>query len=308
MAKQLNKFSISYDKIEAGLRDYNGDRLESHSQICRNAKGNAFQGEDHLVECMSVARKNGVTGAKLADFMKDRTFKEAYGLWQKAAKEVGTTLADFDAWAARGVKPKAELEKMLKDIDKDLKSRSGRSESKSEIEALQKKVTARIKEIGKIIAAPAGLPPRHRNYLKEMDKTLARLLKNAPDEQDSQRDGTMIPQMLVDRNLQSAVRKAVAARKGVDDGCAQAEKLAGSGDAKGAQAALKEAAGRLAALNTLNDEYQKAHKFATSRKMLAGTKDEKKVNDAVAAIAKMHDAATKRLKGALAKVKAGASV
>src|SRR5690606_23428246 len=106
---------------------------------------------------------------------------------------------DLMAACDRAAKAAGELTKLKAEIDKDLKSRKDKSESKSDIEKLKAKVEADLKDMRDAAAVYGRMDARAKNYCNDYEKHIARILKQAPEAQKAQRDSTMLPQMLVDR-------------------------------------------------------------------------------------------------------------
>jgi hypothetical protein len=306
MAKEFAKFQAAYKKLESDIKRCAFDAVSTVSSAYSLRAGDlSSSGEDHIRDSMADARDAGVTGDKLADFMKFSGFKDAVAVVKKGARELEADRVAFEALTKDAAKTQAAAEKLLADIAKDLKSRRDKSQSKADIQKLQTTLTADVADLKKAAALYGKMQKWRLDYPGQIDTLIAKLLKEAPAMQASMRDKNMLPQMLVDRKLKPAVGKAVRLLKEVNGACDEAIAKAGT-DLKAAQPALKTAHASLAQLKEMNEAYQKAHKGAAGA--LAGSKDEKKVDEAVGKIAKAYALAESKLRGTSTTIKKAAKV
>jgi hypothetical protein len=303
MAKELDKFKQRYDKVAPKLKKLTVEEAGKLKKSFGLSVGDASaSGESHMIESMANARDNGVTGDRLQDFMKDKGFKLAVEAFTIAVNQADKLQGELKAFCDEATAAAAELAKIKTDIDKDLKGRKDKSESKSEIVALGDQIEGDIKALKKTAAVWDSVPPKQRDYVANYEKTIDKILKTAPDVQERQRDATELPQMLVDRNRKQATTRAAGFARKVKEACEAAIEAAGT-DLAGAQPHLKAAAASLTELKTVHDSFKKAVDYADGKRSLDGTKDEAAVRKAMSDIEKLYEMAERTLRGTATTIK-----
>ncbi|MCR8723585.1 hypothetical protein [Frigidibacter sp. ROC022] len=301
VAKEIAKFETAHKKIAPQLKLYTN---AAASKLSKTASGLYLtligDASDVLAESMAEARENGVTGNKFADFAKDPAFKDGLKVYNIACNQLEKAQTELKTFCDNAAKCSAELVKLQKDIDKDLKSRKSSSASKKDIEKLRKQVAGEITEVNKAAAAYGKLPPAQLTYLSKFQANVDKIMKQAPEAQKQKRDATLLPQMLVDRNLAKGLSQANGFAKKVKAHCDAAIDKAGT-DIKLAMPELKAAAAEMAKLKKVNDDYDRA--FKATAKQLKGTKDEAKVTKRVQTINKLATDAARTLRGVATTIK-----
>lgn len=304
MAKELEKFKAEHKKLAAGTKKFTtaeGDKIKKRIGI---SLGNAWEGEDYFRESLAKARADGVTSGKLADFQKNKHFKDGMTTWNKA---VDIHQGEVDAMTAFCGEAKAHLAKMSKlaaDIEKDLKKRSKTSDSKKDIEALQGALAKEIAGVKKASEYEGKLNAMQKLYAANFQKNVAKIMKEKPDSHDKKLDATELPQLLVDRNLKKYTNQVGTLVKAINAHCVAAIDKAGE-DLKAAAPDLKAAAAKFKDLKKINDQYQ------TVKKKFPGaiddSKDKKKL---LATLKKFNDltaAAERKLRGTTVTIKKAAA-
>ncbi|MBY6138204.1 hypothetical protein KUV26_02030 [Leisingera daeponensis] len=294
MAKELEKFKAEHKKLAAGTRRFTaaeGDKLKKRIGI---SLGNAWEGEDYFRESLAKARADGVKSEKLADFQKNKQFKDGLTTWNKA---VDIHQQEVDAMKGFCAEAKAHLAKMSKlaaDIEKDLKKRSKTSASKKDIEALQGELAKEIAAVKKASEYEGKLNAAQKLYAANFQKKVNAILKEKPDSHDKKKDATELPQLLVDRNLKKYTNQVGALVKAINSHCIAAIDKAGQ-DLKAAVPELKAAMAKFNDLKKINDQYQTAKKKFPGA--IEDSKDKKKL---LATLKKFNDltaASERKLRG-----------
>ena len=255
MAKELEKFKAAHKKAEPYAKKYSKAEGSKIKQRVTTASANCSSGEDYLVDCMVEAReKGGVTGNTFKDFMADKGFQEGLKLLDKAAgmleDEVKALKAHCDK-AAEGFNLMARLNN---DIDKDLKKRKDSSESKKEIEKLFQTVNKQALDLQQSMKLYDAITPHARDYTKNFQKTVDKLLKQAPAAQKKYSEDANLPHQLTDKLIQSRTKLCIAGGKKVKELCDKAITAAET-DLKKAQPHLKSAAAELRKIDEIVKTY-----------------------------------------------------
>lgn len=296
MAKEIENFRKEYKKLEGGIATYAFKEASAYNQRVKNAWANCSQGEFNLADVMVTAREEGVTGTGLADFVKNKKFKEALELLDLATSNLTEDVRAFQNFSLKAGEQSAACGKLVSAIEKDLKSRKDKSESKKDIEELKTKVENDIKDLNKSAKyATEQIVPAALNYAKNFQKTLARILAQAPDAQERGKDGREIPQLFVDRVIKKNFGHAVKLGKDVAEIVSGAIDLAGD-DLKGAMGELKKAAEMVKELKELNETYTKAvDKYQTE---LDISKDKSNIEKMIKAIGMSYSESERKVRGA----------
>jgi len=301
MAKEWDKFQSTYKKIEPKLKIYTEANGAKKSAIFSNAYSNCSVGENNITDSMVTAREKGVTGTELKDFMKDKGFQEAMKLYTLAVNEMDAAQKDYGTFCteARGVADEVAL--LHAAIEKDLKGRKDKSESKKDIEGLRDQLAKDWKLLDAVAKRNTkNTSPAKEKYVENYKKTIDELLKEAPEEQQRKKDEAELPQLLVDRNIKSNFSKAIAMVKRIDEHCAAALE-ASEEDLKAAAPHLKLAVGELSPLKKMNDLYEDVVKRFDAD--IQNSKDEAKIRKMIGAITKGFADSDRKIRGIATTIK-----
>jgi hypothetical protein len=303
MSKELEKFKADLKKHAALIKMYSLEDVTAAKKAFTLLVGDTVAGgESHLKEAMATARDNGVQGDTLADFVKDKKFAAALDVFKTSVATCKEKREYFAALCNGAGKTHDILAKIHTDIEKDLKSRSGRSQSKSEIEALRDDLAKTMKELKTASGLESTLNKRDQGYPDGFNDHVARILKTAPDAAEVARDNTMLPQKLVDRNRKKQVSLAIAAVNRVNDACSKALEAAAD-DMAAAKPRLAAAANDVKVVEALRDDFKAAVAHGDKTHAIEGTKDEAAVRKALADLEKAADAASRKLRGTVTTLK-----
>ncbi len=305
MSKELTKFKSEYDKkIKPKLKAYGKAEASKLSKRIGIANGAAWEGEDVLMESMVPAHSAGISGG-LSDFMKNKEFKEGYTLYKKSVEMLAQDLSAAEQMQKEAKEVLAAATKLDADITKDLKKRKDKSQSKSDIEKLQKEVKEAIKELADGANVYDKQPPGVRGYPANFPKKVNTILKTPPDQAQSKKDSTELPQLMQDRNLKSNINKVKALIKTVNAKAEEAIEEAAK-DIKGASGPLKEAAAALKDLKVLNDQYTKAATDRRVKDAIENSKDKAAIKKTIDTIQKSFTAAERKVRGTMTTIKKAA--
>lgn len=300
MAKEWDKFQSDYKKLAPKITEYSAANASVAKTRINTANTNCGEGERNLSDAMVGARKNGVTGDTLVDFMKDKGFADDYKALKSANNMLAEELQTMEAFSKEAATVVAELVKLDAAITKDLKGRKDKSESKKDIEALQGKIAEDLKSVKDAAGKWAAVEPLKKNLPGKFPDTVARILKQAPDVQAKRQEAEMLPMLLVDRNLKSNVSKAAALAKKIMDDTSAAIDLAAD-DMAGAAKLIKASSEDLKKLSELNASYQKL--LSTNKQDIAISLDKDKIEKAIKDIAKAYTIGETKLRGAATTLK-----
>lgn len=296
MAKEWDKFSADYKKLKsqsAGLTKQAGAAEVKRMQV---ANSNVSEGEGNLKTSLTKARKGGVTGDSVGDFMKNKDFQEAMKLLNKAVDMLEEGVKAVNDFADKADAAADALAGLHADIGKDLKKRKDSSESKKDIQALEATTEADAKEFRSLARnTRERVVPAYRDYGKKFQATVAKIVKEAPDVVAKEVEGKEIPQKLVDRVLNTAFTKCAAGAKDVKTMCDTAMTKATRGDNAGALAELKKAVLRRKDITVIAEDYAKIVK--DFKDVVQGTKDAKKILDTVAKMAQFDTVSERAIRG-----------
>jgi len=303
MSKELKKFQDRYKKIAPKLKACTKKTAEGYKKEIYQAFSDArFHGEAIITEALADARDNGITGNKFSDFAKDSGFKDALKLYDKTCAAIEKPQKNLEAFSAEASAVADELARLHIDIEKDLKKRRDKSDSKSDIEELRDQVAKDWKEVSAASKVIESVPKPQLEYVGNFQKTVEKLVKQAPAEAEKKRDDVMLPQMLVDRNRAKAKSGAAKALKDINALCEEAMKKAES-SLKDAQPALKKAAEILKVLKKTRDQYDKALEHSAKSTVFKNSKDKPKIEADVAAIGAAYDKAERQVRGIATTIK-----
>lgn len=300
MAKEWEKFQSEFKKLKPSIDKHSAEAASAAYKRVTLASANVSEGESNLAESTVTARKNGVKGTALPDFMKDKTFADAKKLLDISVGQFVEELKTLDTFCDGAQATADKLATLYRAIEKDLKSRKDKSESKKDIEALQ---ATCLKEHGELEKA-AGFKTKPnkfmRAYVGNYMKTIKDILETAPEAQASKKEQTELPQLFVDRNIKLNTTKALAFGKKVKEACDLAMEAAAN-DLKDALPHLKTAQAALVQLKKLSDDYTEAEKkFADA---LTNSKDQGKIEKMLESIHKALDSAARTFKGVSTTIK-----
>jgi len=302
MAKEWEKFDAEYKRIKAKYSKYTKDEANTTSQRLRLSNANCSEGESNLKSSLVAARREGVTGSTFADFMKNAKFKEAVTLLNKAAGALESEVKRCDGFSQDAETAIGELNALKAKIEKDLKGRKDSSESKKDIEALQDRMAQDLKDFGGYAKlSKEKVFPAHRNYSQNFQKTINKILSEAPDAQAREVDNNEAPQKFTDRVLNKYLSQCLVGMRDVHTACEKAIELAAQGKASDAAAQLKQAAATRKEINEIATEYAKLAKDHSDA--VANSKDKSKIVDAIAKMAKADEAAEREVRGVATTIK-----
>lgn len=301
MAKEWDKFQTDYEKLKPSITKYAFSEASAYSKRMGTAHANCSQGEQYLAESMVSARKNGVTGSGLSDFVKDNGFKEALGLLDKATSMLTEATRAFESFCLEAGTAAEAVGKLHAAIEKDLKGRKDSSATKQDIQALSEQTVLDQKDLLKCSKYYGEkVNPAILNYAKNYQKTVAAIMKQAPEVQEKAKEATELPQLFVDRNIKKNFAHAVGSAQKISALCdsamhkAQADLAAATPDLRAALDLLKE-------LKAQNEEYVKAvAKFGDA---INDSKDKDKTEKMIEGIAKAYETAERKLRGTMATIK-----
>lgn len=298
MAKEYTKFKSDFDKkIAANLKTLNTAEMKHLSERMRMAFAAAWEGENVLKEGLVPAHQAGITGTNLADYLKNKDFKEAYTLYKKAAEEHAKLLNEAADSEKEAKKTLSVAMKLDADITKDLKKRKDNSDSKKDIVALQKDVQGAIKELALAAKVYDRQDKHKKNYASNFAKTVQSILKTPPDQAKQAKDNTEMPQLFVDRvlgrNTKSFTKHYKTALAKVDEALKVSET-----DLKAASVPMKAAVVELSALKKINDDYIDALNNNTVKRALDDSKDKAAILKKVTSMNSAYTAAEKKVRGA----------
>lgn len=303
MAKELEKFKAEHKKLAAGTKKFTTAEGEKIKKRIGISLGNAWEGEDYFRESLAKARADGVTSGKMADFQKNKHFKDGMITWNKAVDIHQEEVSAMTAFCSDAKAHMAKMGKMAADIAKDLKKRAKSSASKKDIEALQGVLTKEIAEVKKASEYEGKLNAMQKLYAASFQKNVAKIMKEAPDAHDKKKDATELPQLLVDRNLKKYTTQVGALVKAINTHCVAAIDKAGK-DLKAAVPDLKTAAAKFKDLKKINDQYQ-----AVKKKFPGAINDSKDKKKLLATLKKFNDlttAAERKVRGTTTTIKKAA--
>jgi len=143
MSKELTKFQATYKKLAPKVKVYTKKNAQDLSRQVKSAFQSAnFHGEEMIAEAMANARDNGVTGDKYADFIKDKGFQDAIKVFDKAVGLMDTPQKELKKFCAQAAQTADELAVLHTQIEKDLKKRKDKSDTKKDIEKLRDQINA----------------------------------------------------------------------------------------------------------------------------------------------------------------------
>jgi hypothetical protein len=300
MAKEWDKFQADYKKLAPKIKKYSTAEAAGYSKRVSLANANCTEGQNYIADCMVTARKNGVTGSGLNDFVKDKGFKDALGVFDKSVSNLQAAMRALSTFSDEAGAVAAEVGKLHAAIAKDLKSRKDNSASKKDIQALMDQTEDDQKDLIKASKTyDAKMNPSLLNYAGSFQKIVAAILKQAPAEQAAKKEAEEVPMLFVDRNIKKNRNVAIMRLKQISEHCDEAFKLAEA--SKDAMPALKKGAAVLKELKDLNDSYNLA--VTKYKDDLNNSKDKAKIVKMIADIGKSYAAGERTLRGMMATIK-----
>ncbi|OED47803.1 hypothetical protein [Leisingera sp. S232] len=304
MAKELEKFKAEHKKLVAGTKKFTTEEGEKIKKRIAISLGNAWEGEDYFRESLAKARNDGVKSEKMADFQKNKHFKDGLTTWNAAVDILQGDVDGMKGFCADAKAHMAKQQNLLKDIEKDLKKRSKSSASKKDIEALQGNLEKEIAAVKKASEYEGKLNAAQKLYAANFQKKVNAILKEKPDSHDNKKDATELPQLLVDRNLKKYTNQVGALVKAINTHCVTAMEKAGE-DLKAAAPELKAAAAKYKDLKKINDQYQKAKKKFPGA--INDSKDKKKLLATLKKFDDLTTAAERKVRGTTVTIKKAAA-
>ncbi|MEX0303940.1 MAG: hypothetical protein AB3N24_16095 [Leisingera sp.] len=304
MAKELEKFKAEHKKLAAGTKKFTTSEGEKLKKRVGISLGNAWEGEDYFRESLAKARKDGVESKKMADLQKNKHFKDGLTTWNKATDIHQEELNAMLGFCKDAQAHLTKIQKLLGDIDKDLKKRSKSSSSKKDIESLRDTLAKEAAEVKKAVQYEGKLNAAQKFYAANFNKTVDKILKESDASHDKKLDATELPQLLVDRNLKKYTTRVGALVKSINGHCVAAIEKAGK-DLKAAAPDLKAAAAKFKDLKKINDQYQTAKKKFPGA--INDSKDKKKLLATLKRFNDLTTAAERKIRGTTVTIKKAAA-
>lgn len=256
MPKGLDKIEGDFKKLQPKLKPLTKEAALKQLKVIATTLDKCWDQEDALQEALTAAREAGNAGKSASELDKDRGFKTARVLWEKA---VAAQKAELTKLVQMIVAAKA----LLKDLDKltALATKEGKSAAKGSAdqkaaEGLVSRLEAVAKELASVVKSEGKLKPVEKFYALQYKKILDKMIVEAGKGATAEAD---LPKLLEEAQLKRSAAKIkkflgeiLAAHK---RGVALAEK-----DARAAESQLKAASIKLKGLKKLVDDYQKARK------------------------------------------------
>lgn len=307
MSKEYEKFKAEYDKkIKPKLKSHGKSEAGKLTERIRISFSNAWEGENVLKEGLVPAHEAGITGTKLADYMKNKDFKDSYDAYKTSVEMFAKVLIEAETYEKEALAVTALATKLDADITKDLKKRKDRSKSKTDIEALQKDVKAAITQFADAAKMHSKQNKMRKEYPVRFTKNVQDILKTPPDQARLQKDSTELPQLFVDRVLKGNTNKAALFYKTIKAKTDEALELAET-DLGAASGPVREAAVELKAFSNIAKEYAKAMKDRNVKSALDQSKDKAKVLKTVKAMQDAFADAERRVRGVATTLKKAAA-
>jgi len=301
VAKEWDKFQADYKKLTPKIKKYSASEASSYSKRVSLANANCTEGKNYIADCMVTARKNGVTGSSLGDFIKDKGFKEAIGLFDKSVSALQTEMRALNAFSTEAGKVAAEVGKLHAAIAKDLKGRKDSSATKKDIQALMDKTEADQKDLTRASKTyETKMNKELLGYAGNFQKMIAAILKQAPAEQAERKESEEVPMLFVDRNIKKNHTSAISKAKQIREICDTAFKLAEK-NVDAATPELKKGAELLKELKALNDSYDLA--VRKYKDALDNSKDKSKIVKMIGDIGKAYAVGERTLRGAMVTIR-----
>ena len=256
MPKGLDKVEGDFKKLLPKLKPLTKAEAVKQLKAVATTLDKCWTLEDALREALTAAREGGNSGKSVSDLDKDRGFKTARVLWEKAVAAQKAELARLVQMIVAAKAGQKDLEKLAGLAEKEAKAAAKGSAEKKSAEALLSQMEASGKELTSVTGCEGKLKPAEKFYALQYKKILDKLIQDAGKGATAEAD---LPKLLEEAQLKrngAKVKKLYGEILGAHKkGVALAEK-----DAKGAEGQLKGAAAKLKDLKKLVEDYQKARK------------------------------------------------
>ena len=254
MATKWENRAVGYDDLAGAIKKYSAKELKAQVDLFLKQYKVVAEAEEKLAPALVKARGNGVEGASLADFRKDKEFNDAYkgldhavdALWKEQVKcrnmgnEARQTINDLKTLLEHITGDLASHEKELEAsrdaLKKDqAKAKAGKAtltpsiikeadtlerefkKNAPELEKLKKEIAADTKDLTEAAGTyKREVDQKMDNYTAKFEKTVAKTLDLAPK---AGADQAGLPTALQERVLAVAAKKAVAAAKDIEKFC-----------------------------------------------------------------------------------------
>ncbi|WP_109464682.1 hypothetical protein [Albibacillus kandeliae] len=278
MSKVWEKFQTDFKKMQPKLKAIKvseGEKLRK--QILTDLK-KAWDLEDALREAVEAAKTNGVTGSKLADFMKDGDFSKAMTAWKKALADHKGSIAKLKEFHAKARDQYDELKHDCDAVIKDVKKAKQPPANKKEIDTTIKSAEKELSELEKALSVYGKLKAPELFYGAQEDRTAEVILKK---EAKKSGGGGELPKVLDDKVSKKNLKLAENIDNKIAELCKSAEDQAKT-DPRKSKAAMKLAEKELAKLKKLHDSYAEAAK--KQAKEIAAAPNKKELEKVIKAI------------------------
>ncbi|WP_420004023.1 hypothetical protein [Arenibacterium sp. LLYu02] len=212
--------------------------------------------EEKLVAAITAAREAGNAGTSVSELDKDRGFKAARVLWDKAVAVQKTELAALAKMVVEAKTLLKDLAKLTTLAEKEAKAAAKGSADLKAAEALIKRLAELTKEMTSVTKCEGKLKPAEKFYAMQAKKILDKRIQDAGKGATSEAD---LPKLLEDAEIKRNALKIKRLYGEVQTACKKGSTLAAK-DAKGAASQLKVATQKVKDLQKLVEDYQKARK------------------------------------------------
>lgn len=306
MSKEFQKFKAEYDKkIKPKLATHGKKETKKKADRIGMAFSNMWEGEEVLKEGLVPAHEAGITGTNLSDYMKNKEFKSSYDAFKTSVEMFAKLMNDAIEHEKEALAVVAIANKLDADITKDLKKRKDKSQSKTDIEKLQNDVKAALKDLADAAKLHSGQNKMRQEYTGKFAKKVQAILKTPPGEALAQKNKTEMPQLLMDRKLNSNRNKIAKGYKTIKEKTDEALKIAET-DLAAATAPLKLAAAELKSISGIAKSYEAALKNREVKNALEQSKDKAKLLKIIKTMLDAYADAERRVRGVMTTIKKAA--
>lgn len=256
MSKGLEKIDGDLKKLLPKLKPLS--KVEGLKQLkaISAALDACWELEDKLVEALAEAREAGNAGTSVSELDKDRGFKAARVLWEKAVAAQKTELAVLAKMVVEAKTLLKDLAKLAALAEKEAKAAAKGSADYKAAEGLLARLDALIKEMTSVTKCEGKLKPAEKFYALQYKKILDKRIQEAGKGATAEAD---LPKLLEDAEIKRNALKIKRLYGEVLTAHKKGSALAAK-DAKGAEGQLKAATHKLKDLKKLVEDYQKARK------------------------------------------------
>ena len=301
MSKEWDKFQAEFKKLQPGIKKLPvSGATKIHAQL-KKTLTKAWDQEDKFRDALGKAQKDGVKSEKLADFMKDKGFKDAHTTWKKAVETHHGEVDQLKAYCSQAAETHGKLTTLQTDIEKYQKKNKGVAPPSKEIEKLPTTLKKQIAELKKTKDAIGKLTAPEKLYAVNFKRTVDNILKKSG--KSGKVSDADLPKLLEDKALKKNVKEASNLVRSITELCDSAVENAPA-SRKDATTDLKKAKLQIKQLKKLSTNYQNVKKKHPDK--IKASKDAKKVLASIKNFASQLTDSEKKLKDSEAAVKKAA--